>query len=63
MSLNDKAQDSPLDDFQKTNNQTESSAGEIRENMSVKEALPVDIMCAVQEPEHKTTNRVMRYKT
>jgi len=57
--LIDKAQNSPSDDFQKITNQTEGSA---RENMSVKEASPVDIMCIVREPQHKTTNRVMRQK-
>ncbi|KAJ8436546.1 hypothetical protein Cgig2_031487 [Carnegiea gigantea] len=59
VSLADKAQNYLSDDCQKTNNQAESSA---RENMSVKEASAVDIMCIVREPEHKTTSRVLRQK-
>lgn len=58
-SLVDKAQNYLSNDSQKANNQAEGSA---RENMSVKEASAVDIMCIVREPERKTTSRVLRQK-
>lgn len=61
-SLNDKAQNSPSNDSQKTNNQIERSTGEIGENMPVKDASPIDIMDIVRGTESKKSSRAMRLK-